>query len=64
MRSLLARNDELIEALRPRALEAKNKHIIAAYSAAMSRRATLLALRPPNEAVIHHVLAEATIEHR
>ena len=57
---LLERNDELIQALRPKALEARNLKLIAAYSAAMSRRATLLALRPPNEAVIHHVLAEST----
>jgi hypothetical protein len=54
---LLERNDEMLNALRPRALEAKSRWHVAAYSAAMSRRATLLALRPAKEMHVR-VLAE------
>jgi len=56
---LLERNDELIEALRPRALQGRNRGIIREYNAALSRRATLLALRPPKETHVR-ILAEET----
>jgi len=46
---LLTRNDELIEALRPKALATTNRNMIREYSAALNRRATLLALRPPKD---------------
>jgi hypothetical protein len=55
---LLERNDELIEALRPRALQARNRGIIREYNAALSRRATLLALRPPKETNIRLITEE------
>lgn len=56
---LLERNDELIEALRPRALQARSRGIIREYSAALSRRATLLALRPPKETHVRILTDEA-----
>ena len=46
---LLTLNDELIEALRPKALAATNRNWVREYSAALTRRASLLALRPPRD---------------
>lgn len=56
---LLERNDEMLNALRPRALEAKSKWHVAGYSAALSRRASLLALRPPKDVNARLIAEEA-----
>jgi hypothetical protein len=55
---LLARNDELIEALRPKALAMSNRSWVREYSAALSRRASLLGLRPPKDVNVRLIADE------
>ena len=56
---LLTRNDELIEALRPKALAATNRNWVREYSAALNRRASLLAVRPPRDVNVRLIAEEA-----
>jgi hypothetical protein len=57
---LLARNDELIEFLRVKALAggANGRNWVREYSAALSRRASLLGLRPPKDVNVRLVTDE------
>ena len=57
---LLARNDELIESLRVKALSGgtNGRNWGREYSAALSRRASLLGLRPPKDVNVRLVTDE------
>jgi len=57
----LQRNDELIEFLRVKALSGgpKGRNWVREYSAALSRRNSLLALRPPRNVNLHIIAEEA-----